>query len=84
METPLFIEVVRAEYLSGYTLKLEFNDGTTKTIDFLPLLDGEVYEPLKELAFFKDFSIKFNTIEWKNGADFAPEFLYRGSEGQVP
>jgi hypothetical protein len=25
---------------------------------------------------FKRFSVKFNTIEWENGADFAPEYLY--------
>ena len=27
-----------------------------------------------------DFTIPFNTIEWENGADFAPEYLYEISE----
>ncbi len=26
--------------------------------------------------YFKRFSIPFNTIEWENGVDFAPEYLY--------
>ena len=26
-------------------------------------------------SYIKTFIIKYNTIEWSNGADFAPEFL---------
>jgi len=37
---------------------------------------GSVYTPLKDIDYFKRFSIKFNTVEWENGADFAPEYLY--------
>lgn len=76
MKDSLFLEIIKAEYLDGYRIKLWFNNGRTKVIDFYDLLDGEVYEPLKDISNFKDFSIKFNTIEWKNGADFAPEFLF--------
>lgn len=32
------IEIIRAEYLSGYTLKLRFSDGAERKIDFEPFL----------------------------------------------
>ena len=72
----MFIEIVKAEYLDNYRIKLWFNDGKVKIVDLADSLDGLVFEPLKELEFFKNFTIKFNTIEWENGADFAPEYLY--------
>lgn len=73
----MFIEVVKAEYLDGYRVKLLFNDGETKIVDLSRFLNGSVFAPLKDIDFFKNFSIKFNTIEWENGADFAPEYLYK-------
>ncbi|MBQ7510257.1 MAG: DUF2442 domain-containing protein [Prevotella sp.] len=71
----MFIDVVKAEYLDGYRVKLLFNDGETKIVDLSRFLNGSVFAPLKDIDFFKNFSIKFNTIEWENGADFAPEYL---------
>jgi len=32
------------------------------------------------MALFQDFFISHNTVEWKNGADFAPEFLFEIGE----
>jgi len=29
-----------------------------------------------EVAYIQSFVIKYNTFEWSNGADFAPEYLY--------
>ena len=72
----MFLEVVKAEYLSGYRIKLWFNNQVVKVIDLANSLNGEVFLPLKDIDFFKRFSIKFNTIEWENGADLAPEYLY--------
>lgn len=72
----MFLEIIKAEYIDNYRIKLWFNDGKVKIADLADSLKGIVFEPLKELEFFKKFSIKFNTIEWENGADFAPEYLY--------
>jgi hypothetical protein len=38
---------------------------------------GTVFEPLLDPVAFADFSVsaELGTIVWKNGADFAPEFL---------
>ena len=72
----MFIEVTKAEYLDGYRVKLLFNNGETKIADLSRSLNGAVFAPLKDIEYFKRFSIKFNTIEWENGADFAPEYLY--------
>ena len=72
----MFIEVVKAEYLNGYKLNLLFNNGDRRIVDLSNSLNGEVFAPLKNIDYFKNFRIKFNTIEWENGADFAPEYLY--------
>lgn len=72
----MFLEVVKAEYLDNYKIKVWFNDNAVKIVDLSNHIDGEVFTPLKDIGFFKCFSIKFNTIEWENGADFAPEYLY--------
>jgi len=73
----MFIHVDEAEYLEEYKLRLKFNNNEIKMVDLEKELYGEIFEPLKQKEFFKDFFISSNTIEWKNGADFAPEFLYK-------
>lgn len=72
----MFIEVIEATYLDGYRVKLLFNNGETRIADLSQSLNGSVFVPLRDIDYFKKFSIKFNTIEWENGADFAPEYLW--------
>ena len=72
----MFLHVAEANYLKDYQLKLKFNNNEIKIVDLKDELYGEVFEPLKDKQFFQDFLISHNTIEWKNGADFAPEFLF--------
>lgn len=71
----MFIEVVKAEYVDDYRIKLWFNNNVTKVVDLKSSLKGLVFEPLKDFDYFKKFSVKYNTVEWENGADFAPEYL---------
>ncbi len=70
------ISVVDVEYVKDYTMDLEFSNGKRKRIDFLPLLKGKLFEPLKDLHNFIQFGLTDWTLEWYNGADFAPDYLY--------
>ena len=72
----MFLEISDAKYLGDYKIHLLFNNGESKTVDLSDKLIGKVFEPLKDKSYFQSFIIKFNTIEWSNGADFAPEYLY--------
>jgi hypothetical protein len=76
----MFLEVLNAKYVGDYKINLIFNNGESKTVDLSDKLIGKVFEPLKDKAYFKLFTIKYNTIEWNNGADFAPEYLYEIGE----
>jgi len=71
-------DVIEARYVNRYTVWLRFEDGTEGEIDLSAELSGEVFEPLKDPAFFRQFRVnpETGTIEWPNRADFAPEFLY--------
>jgi hypothetical protein len=71
-------KIVHAKYVQNYTIHLQFSDGTEGEVDLEPELYGEVFEPLKDTQFFKQFTVHpdFHTLCWANGADIAPEFLY--------
>jgi Protein of unknown function (DUF2442) len=69
------VRVAAAEYVSRYRLRLKFNDGDERTVDFSPWLRGPVFEPLREMREFKKFFVSGGTVCWPNGADLAPETL---------
>ena len=71
----MFIHVTNAKYIDNYKVWLSFNDGAQGEVDLSTELHGEVFEPLKDIDFFKSFKLEGHTLSWKNGADFAPEFL---------
>ncbi len=71
------LEITNAKYIDNYRILLEFNQGSKGIIDLFDDLWGKVFEPLHDTSLFKKFKISeiSKTIEWENGADFAPEFL---------
>ncbi len=70
--------VVEAYCKQEYIVHVRFLDGTEGDVDFTDELYGEIFEPLKDPAFFKKVTVhpEFGTLCWPNGADIAPEFLY--------
>ena len=71
--------VIRAEYRGGFHVHLTFNDGSEKTVNFRPWLEGPVFGPLKDPQYFREFFIDGGTVAWPNGADIAPETLYEAA-----
>jgi hypothetical protein len=67
-----------ASYISEYKLLLTFEDGSAKIANLEPYLDGEIFEPLKDIDYFETFRVdhELDTIVWENGADISPDFLY--------
>jgi hypothetical protein len=72
------LEVIGAVYLEGFKIRVSFNNGDEGVVDLSEALWGPVFEPLKDPKRFKKFRVSdiFHTVDWENGADFAPEYLY--------
>jgi hypothetical protein len=70
--------VIEAKYIKDYILFIRFSDGSEGEIDFEQELEGEIFKPLRDILYFKDFTVnqELHTVVWPNGADSAPEFLY--------
>ena len=74
----MFLNIENLEYLEAYKLRLTFNNQVTQDIDLSTEIYGEIFEPLNDIEYFQQVFLnpETKTIEWPNGADFAPEFLY--------
>ena len=79
-------KVVEVTPLDGYKLWLRFQDGVSGTVDLSAELWGPMFEPLKDVTFFAQVAVhrELETVTWPNGADLAPEFLYRAAQQAVP
>lgn len=71
----MFLHVTDARHVRDHRVEVTFNDGTTAQVDLSGSLDGPIFQPLKDVEYFKSFSIVGHTLAWPNGADFAPEYL---------
>lgn len=74
----MLLDVTEVVYESGYTIVLTFENGEKKRVDLKDRLVGPIFEPLKNISFFKQVYLdkSLGTIAWPNGADKAPDTLY--------
>ncbi len=57
------------EIVGPYKLLVRFDDNAEQTIDFQPILAGEMYGPLRDLEIFNRVKIdpEVHTLIWPNG-----------------
>ena len=74
----MFLHVTSVCHIQDYQLRIAFSDGVTKDVDLSRELHGEVFVPLRDINLFRLAQVddETRTVQWPNGADFAPEFLY--------
>jgi len=77
MDHPIY-RVRTFKIVTDYTLRVGFDDGADQTIDFRPVLAGELYGPLRDKKLFNRVRIdsEVKTLVWPNGADFDPATLH--------
>jgi Protein of unknown function (DUF2442) len=74
--------VTGARYLRDYVFEVSFADGFSHEVDLKDDLFGEVFEPLKDLALFRQlrYDPESRSVVWPTGADLSPEFLRYGPD----
>jgi len=61
-----------------------FKYGERKVYDMKPHLNGPLFGSLNDINLFNKVCVRFDTIEWENGAYIDPEVLYREGELLTP
>lgn len=76
------IEIISAKHIGGYTIKLFFNDGINRLVDFKPFLKSSLHPSIRKYLDkikFKQFKIIDGNLNW-NDYDliFPIDNLYEG------
>lgn len=64
----------------GYTLLIDFEDGSRKVFDMSALLEWPCYSRLKDRRFFGRVYVSCGGAAWDEEIDIAPEYLYEHGE----
>ena len=70
------LAVTAAEYIEDYKLRLTFNNGVVRIVDFVPLMQKGICKKLQDKDYFRAFTLDPFTVDWNNEIGFAPEYLY--------
>ena len=76
------LEIVQIEYISGYCLRLHFNDGKIQLVDFEPFLRcsrNPMTRKYLDLELFKQFTLEYGDLLWHDyNLCFPMADLYEG------
>ncbi len=76
----MYLGIKQVSATDDYQLDLVFDNNECRRFDVKPLLTKGRFAELKEIKIFKTVRISFDTIEWNNGLDLDPEYLYEKSD----
>ena len=67
------IKILKADYLHGKVIRLEFSGDTQGDYDLQPLIEQgtEMVAPLTNDAFFRQFFLELGALCWPNGLELS-------------
>jgi len=65
-----------------FSLSVVLDNGEKRLLDMKPYLDFGVFKKIQDYEKFKNVRVAFDTIEWDEGVDLDPEFIYAKSKSQ--
>lgn len=68
-----------------FSIHIWFEDGTSRIVDLEPVLEGEIYGPLRDPDEFARVTLdpEIHTLVWPSGADFDPATLHDWPEHEA-
>ncbi len=76
----MYPRVKNVQPTAQHRLVLGFDNGERRIFDVTPLLGVGRFRALKSSREFEKVRIAFDTVEWENGLDLDPEYLYERRE----
>ncbi len=76
----MYAGITEVHATDDHKLILTFDNNERRLFDILPYLHIGRFAELRDIEVFKQISVSFDTVEWQNGLDMDPEFLYARSE----
>ena len=62
-----------------FSLDLVLENGERRVLDMKPYLEFGVFKKIREYEKFRRARVAFDTVEWDEGVDLDPEFVYEKS-----
>lgn len=72
-------DAVSVTALPGRVLRVRFVNGELRDFDVKPLLGRKCYLPLESDVLFQTVGVSHGVVQWANGLDIDPEWLYEDS-----
>lgn len=70
---PAVVNVVPRD---NYQIYVEFDNNECGILNMEPYLDFGIFSKIKDQSLFSKVRVSFDTIEWGNGIDLDPQFVY--------
>jgi hypothetical protein len=78
-EGPMYPVICEVTPNEDFSLDVVLDTGEKRLLDMKPYLDFGVFKRIRDYDKFRRVRVSFDTVEWDEGVDLDPEFVYEKS-----